>query len=1264
MKEAAEFAESTQILMNVSEFTDVSQATDTLISSVQAFGYTAETSMDVVDLLNTIGNNYAISTADLAQSLTKSSASLVAAGGDLAEAAALTATANKIIQDADSVGTALKTTSLRLRGTDVKVLEEEGLDSEGAVTSKSKLQSKVKALSGVDILTQTGEYKSTYEILVQIADVWESMNDMDQAALLELIAGKRNSSVVAAILQNPKELKKAFEDANNASGSALEENEKYLDSIQGKIDQFNNSVQTLWSNTLDSDMVKGIVALGTELIKIIDKLGLIPSLLIAIATISMIKNKMGPIAFLTEMSNMLRGLPQQIGNFIARFTGLTTATSAYTAETLAASVANGTLSASEAASIAAKNGLALATTNLTAAEAAEMLMKAGVTKADALAMVAKLGLTNSTQALSLADIEAAVSSGALTAAQGAQIASALGLTVTNTGLTASFTALWTAMWPVLAVMLAIGAVVGVFAILATGIDMAVTTVAELEERLSDLNSEISTLESEIDSLNSELKTTQDRMAELTAMPSLSFVEQEELDNLKTENAELERNLKLKGQLLEDAETRRHEEATKLIKQTWEEKKLFTDKKYAWATNGTIVEDNWWRGGISAETALKHAFAMSGKYSRLDKDKQRYDNGEYWKIAGSMVEDLVGTYLQGVVNMIPAVVVGGLPAIQAWPQAINEAWDVVSSVFDGFEGQSRGDGFWKSMSESWVESQQAEKDATIESINVVLDDMAKQIADYDLEYGINDTIDNFLDEYYAYQAKYFELKGVSTKADSIANIFNDTRNKSVQELKKSLESIANDNSLKTAEDKQTAALDLIDKALKDTSGQYDRLKNSMTILGVSADEMARYFVQLGSTMDSSTPDGIMQQYGVAKAALEKLKSGAINIDDLVKYDEDSGEAAGRVVEIAEQLEGVSPEVRQQFAAIVEDIKEGAYNTEAGLTNWDAAIRKLELQGMQEVLSLAQEELTTANKLAFPDLEVSGWMDSVEELSGAFESLASSMDLIVTAQEQMSSSGRISMKTALELMAATDDWNQILEVNNGVITMNAKAEQILIQSKLDLIKANIEMALQQVDTDIALMEGAINSTKAGNAFTQGFTKALTNAQGVLVGLKAGWDAFWAGEDVASAFNGAYSKTVDNLTPDESSLGELYAQRDKLQQQREMLNGVDTTQEFKDNYDFDKKPGDKYGTDEDSKTKEAMERFQREMDYWENRIAANQAKYEQLQNEIDLLEAKGQKADTLFYEEQIEFENERKWLLEQQKTQAQAFLSTLEEGSEEWF
>ena len=79
------------------------------------------------------------------------------------------------------VGTALKTVAMRLRGTDTKTMEDEGLETDGAVASKSKLRSKVQALSGVDILTDTGAYKSTYEILLEISQVWKDINDMDQA---------------------------------------------------------------------------------------------------------------------------------------------------------------------------------------------------------------------------------------------------------------------------------------------------------------------------------------------------------------------------------------------------------------------------------------------------------------------------------------------------------------------------------------------------------------------------------------------------------------------------------------------------------------------------------------------------------------------------------------------------------------------------------------------------------------------------------------------------------------------------------------------------------------------------------------------------------------------------------------------------------------------------------------------------------------------------------------------------------------------------
>ena len=67
-----------------------------------------------------------------------------------------------------------------------------GEETDGVITSVSKLQSKIKALSGVNILTESGDYKDTYTILKEIGQVWEDMNDIDQAALLELMAGGAN----------------------------------------------------------------------------------------------------------------------------------------------------------------------------------------------------------------------------------------------------------------------------------------------------------------------------------------------------------------------------------------------------------------------------------------------------------------------------------------------------------------------------------------------------------------------------------------------------------------------------------------------------------------------------------------------------------------------------------------------------------------------------------------------------------------------------------------------------------------------------------------------------------------------------------------------------------------------------------------------------------------------------------------------------------------------------------------------------------------
>lgn len=55
IEEAGKLAESTAILLNVSEFQDATSASEALISTMQAFQYTADESQHVVDVLNEVG---------------------------------------------------------------------------------------------------------------------------------------------------------------------------------------------------------------------------------------------------------------------------------------------------------------------------------------------------------------------------------------------------------------------------------------------------------------------------------------------------------------------------------------------------------------------------------------------------------------------------------------------------------------------------------------------------------------------------------------------------------------------------------------------------------------------------------------------------------------------------------------------------------------------------------------------------------------------------------------------------------------------------------------------------------------------------------------------------------------------------------------------------------------------------------------------------------------------------------------------------------
>lgn len=309
MDQAAESAKDANVLFNVSEFEGIDEATESLVSMSQA--YKDLDKMDIIDVLNNIGNNYSISTDGLATALKDSASALVTANNDLNEAVSLTTAGNAITQDPSKVGAGLRTISLRLVGTEEakEELSDLGEETDGMITTVSKLRDTImdatKAASsdgkGFDILDSNGNYKSTYEIMQGLADLYDDIVKKDKELgtnnlnlLLETIAGKNRSNIAASILQNGDMLRSVYEDAQNSEGSAEKELNSYLDSIDGKIAQLENRAQEFWFKVIDSETIKNGIDLLSTLLKgatdFVDTVGLLPTILTGVAAAFSFKN--------------------------------------------------------------------------------------------------------------------------------------------------------------------------------------------------------------------------------------------------------------------------------------------------------------------------------------------------------------------------------------------------------------------------------------------------------------------------------------------------------------------------------------------------------------------------------------------------------------------------------------------------------------------------------------------------------------------------------------------------------------------------------------------------------------------------------------------------------------------------------------------------------------------------------------------------------------------------------------------------------------
>lgn len=273
LDDAKTLTDVTAQLAQVGSGLNVDTATEGLQATIKGFGLAADEAKRVGDMINYVADTEPIDALGIINGLERSSAVMRETNNSLEETMGLITATTSVTQDATSAGTAWRTVALRITGAKNE-LEAAGLETDGMVESTAKLRDEIMAVAGVDILDATGKnFKSVTQIMRELAQVWDSLDEIEKNGLLDKIAGKRGAVAVSAALQNWDIVEKTIKGASEESvGSMDQQLEIYNQSIQASLDKFKVAFQELSVDLINSDFIKGVVDTGTAIIKFIDEL--------------------------------------------------------------------------------------------------------------------------------------------------------------------------------------------------------------------------------------------------------------------------------------------------------------------------------------------------------------------------------------------------------------------------------------------------------------------------------------------------------------------------------------------------------------------------------------------------------------------------------------------------------------------------------------------------------------------------------------------------------------------------------------------------------------------------------------------------------------------------------------------------------------------------------------------------------------------------------------------------------------------------------
>ena len=233
-EDSAKLASIAEMYRNVAdEEISAGESASFIISQMKAFNINADNAMHIIDAVNEVANNYAVSSADLANNLGKVSSALAVNGVTFEQQLGMLTAITEITRNASTATRGLTAISSRL----VQVLDE-----------SSSTGKKLKAIYddlGIVLTDEQGRLRGTFDILYDLSLQWNNLSSDQQKYIALTSAGQNQLKNFTALMKNFEVAINATETAMDSAGSAEKENEKVLDSISKKLSILQSEFQQL-----------------------------------------------------------------------------------------------------------------------------------------------------------------------------------------------------------------------------------------------------------------------------------------------------------------------------------------------------------------------------------------------------------------------------------------------------------------------------------------------------------------------------------------------------------------------------------------------------------------------------------------------------------------------------------------------------------------------------------------------------------------------------------------------------------------------------------------------------------------------------------------------------------------------------------------------------------------------------------------------------------------------------------------------------------